>query len=232
MSVYEKLMNIQSQLKAPKGQFNKFGNYNYRSCEDIVEALKPLLKENKLALIITDTVELIGERYYIKATVKLMDIESPGSIGIEVSALAREEDSKKGMDASQLTGSTSSYARKYALNGMFCIDDTKDSDSMDGKEEKDTPKFKPQGNTGQNKPPVGQQSLAKDVNEALKNSTPGTKFYPMSESQKNAINKLCGIKNITEDLELALIKEKFNKEKLDDLSGAEASSFIQYLQSA
>ena len=126
-NVYMKLVEVQSKLKAPKSQFNKFGNYAYRNCEDILEALKPLLNEVKAIINISDDVVLVGERYYIKATVKFICAET-GEI-IEASAIAREEENKKGMDSSQLTGSTSSYARKYALNGLFAIDDTKDSDT-------------------------------------------------------------------------------------------------------
>ncbi len=126
-NVYMKLVEVQNKLKAPKNQFNKFGNYAYRNCEDILEALKPLLNEVKAIVNISDEVVLVGERYYIKATVKFIDAET-GEV-VEASAMAREEENKKGMDASQLTGSTSSYARKYALNGLFAIDDTKDSDT-------------------------------------------------------------------------------------------------------
>ena len=126
-NVYMKLIEVQSKLKAPKSQFNKFGNYAYRNCEDILEALKPILNQVKAVINISDEVVLIGERYYIKATVKFIDGET-GDV-IEASAMAREEENKKGMDSSQLTGSTSSYARKYALNGLFAIDDTKDSDT-------------------------------------------------------------------------------------------------------
>ena len=133
-NVYMKLVEVQSELKAPKSQFNKFGNYAYRNCEDILEALKPILNKVKAIVNISDEVVLVGERYYIKATVKFIDAET-GEI-VEASAMAREEENKKGMDASQLTGSTSSYARKYALNGLFAIDDTKDSDTTNthGKE--------------------------------------------------------------------------------------------------
>ena len=126
-NIYMKLVEVQSELKAPKSQFNKFGNYSYRNCEDILEALKPILNKVKAIVNISDEVVLVGERYYIKATVKFIDAET-GEV-VEASAMAREEESKKGMDASQLTGSTSSYARKYALNGLFAIDDTKDSDT-------------------------------------------------------------------------------------------------------
>lgn len=138
MSIYAKLLEIQKELKAPKTQFNKFGNYYYRNCEDILEALKPHLDKNKCALVIKDSIEHIGDRYYIKAVVELIDIETGDKV--ESSALAREEETKKGMDSSQLTGSTSSYARKYALNGMFCIDDNKDADTQDNTKEDDKPK--------------------------------------------------------------------------------------------
>ena len=126
MSITEKLMMIQSELKAPKGQFNSFGKYKYRSCEDIMEALKPVMAKHKTTLIITDEIVFIGDRYYIKAAARLLDIES--SDFVESEAYAREEESKKGMDGSQVTGAASSYARKYALNGLFAIDDTKDAD--------------------------------------------------------------------------------------------------------
>lgn len=126
--IHEKLMIIQSKLIAPKGQYNNFGKYKYRSCEDILEAAKPLLKEVKATLIISDDLEQIGDRYYIRATAALYDTESPYGF-VENHAYAREEESKKGMDGSQITGTASSYARKYALNGLFAIDDTKDSDA-------------------------------------------------------------------------------------------------------
>lgn len=131
----KELIEIQAGLKAPKNQKNTFGNYNYRSAEDILEALKPLLKENGCTLVISDEITLVGTRYYVKATATIKN--GTGDI-IEVSAFAREEETKKGMDGAQITGSASSYARKYALNGLFCIDDTKDPDSTNkhGKEEK------------------------------------------------------------------------------------------------
>lgn len=134
MNVYEKLQHIQSGLKAPKNQYNKFGNYYYRNCEDIQEAAKPLLQEVKAALVVGDELVQIGDRYYIKATARFVDCES--SERVENTAYAREEQEKKGMDASQVTGSTSSYARKYALNGLFCIDDVKDADSQTNASEK------------------------------------------------------------------------------------------------
>ena len=134
MEIYKKLMSIQTKLKAPKSQRNSFGNYNYRSCEDILEAVKPLLDEFKVALTIKDEIILIGERYYIKATATLIDIDTGDTT--ETSAYARESAEQRGMDSSQVTGATSSYARKYALNGLFAIDDNKDADATNthGKE--------------------------------------------------------------------------------------------------
>jgi hypothetical protein len=124
MNVYETLSAIQTELSAPKGQFNKFGGYAYRSCEDILEALKPLLKKHKACVTINDEIVTVGDRFYIKATAAL---HAEGET-VTASALAREALDKKGMDAAQVTGSTSSYARKYALNGLFAIDDNKDPD--------------------------------------------------------------------------------------------------------
>jgi hypothetical protein len=120
-----KLLEIQHRLKAPKGQYNSFGKYKYRSCEDILEAVKPILYEVGCTLTLSDDVVLIGDRYYIKATAHLKG-EDTNEV---VVAYAREENEKKGVDGSQITGTASSYARKYALNGLFCIDDTKDADT-------------------------------------------------------------------------------------------------------
>ena len=149
MNVYEKLMTVQTKLRAPKGQYNSFGKYSYRSCEDILEALKPLLAEVGAIINITDeikvigdnfetmevedkktgekSVRLVGRRFYIEATAMFIDVETGDSIVAR--ALAREDETKKGMDLAQVTGSVSSYARKYALNGLFAIDDNKDSDA-------------------------------------------------------------------------------------------------------
>lgn len=127
MNINEKLLSVQSKLKVPKNQFNLFGKYKYRSCEDILEGLKPILSENKASVILSDDIVQIGDRYYLQATATFIDVESGERL--EVKALAREDEIKKGMDLAQVTGSVSSYARKYALNGLFAIDDTKDSDS-------------------------------------------------------------------------------------------------------
>ncbi len=141
MSVYSKLFEIQQNLKAPKGQYNKFGGFHYRSCEDILEAVKPVLAQQKAIITLQDELVLQGQRYYIKATACLLDIETGEQVKSE--AYAREEEAKKGMDSSQVTGASSSYARKYALNGLFCIDDNKDSDSTNtcGKEKQQQNKY-------------------------------------------------------------------------------------------
>lgn len=129
ISLAKKLSNIVAELKAPKNLENKFAGFSYRSAEGILESVKPLLKKYDCTLVITDDIIAVGDRVYVKATVKLFS-ESEGK-AIVTSAFAREPLEKKGMDSSQLTGATSSYARKYALNGLFCIDDNKDADSFD-----------------------------------------------------------------------------------------------------
>ena len=142
-----KLMLIQASLKAPKNQRNAFGNYNYRSCEDILEAVKPLLYDTQTTLTISDEMVEVGGRIYVKATATLKDCET-WEIIEQNSAYARESESKKWMDDSQITWATSSYARKYALNGLFCIDDVKDADATNThwKEEKTTKKSEPKEN--------------------------------------------------------------------------------------
>lgn len=130
MELIKKLSEIQKTLTVPKNQFNKFGGYKYRSCEDILEAIKPLL--DGAVLIITDEIVQIGERFYVKATAEIRSEKE----SVSNSAYAREPLMKKGMDESQITGATSSYARKYALNGLFLIDDTKDADTMDNSQQK------------------------------------------------------------------------------------------------
>ena len=135
MNIYEKLLHVQTELKAPKSQFNNFGGYSYRNCEDILEAVKPICKKYNALVFLSDQITVQGERYYVMATATFVDVESCDRL--ETYAFAREEESKKGMDGSQVTGASSSYARKYALNGLFDIDDTKDSDTTNthGKEE-------------------------------------------------------------------------------------------------
>lgn len=158
MGISEKLLSIQSELKAPKSQYNKFGNYNYRSCEDILEALKPLCKQNNAIVLLKDELVNIGERYYVRATASLVDVETGESA--QTTAYAREEENKKGMDGSQITGASSTYARKYALNGLFAIDDTKDSDTTNT-----TSKSKNKGNQQE----VDLAEQQRDYNKEIKN---------------------------------------------------------------
>jgi essential recombination function protein len=133
MKLHEKLLAIQTKLKAPKGQYNSFGKYSYRSAEDILEAVKPLNAEQGVLLTITDEIKEIGGRVYVVATATVSD----GTDTLQVSAFAREPENKKGMDESQITGATSSYARKYALNGLYAIDDNKDADTDEHKQQQD-----------------------------------------------------------------------------------------------
>ena len=125
--IAQKLLEVQRDLKCPKDQFNAFAKYNYRNAEGILEALKPLLAKNNLALTISDDIQMVGDRIYVKSTARLVSVDT-GEI-LEVSAFAREAEDKKGQDSAQVTGACSSYSRKYALNGLFCIDDTKDADA-------------------------------------------------------------------------------------------------------
>lgn len=143
-TIYKKLLNIQRDLKAPKGQYNNFGKYSYRNAEDIMEALKPLLVENNaITYVEDDTIEYIGQRYYLVATISFVDVETGEKITVK--ARAREEENKKGMDGSQITGAASSYARKYALSGLFLIDDNKDADSDEYHKQNNQQKTKQQG---------------------------------------------------------------------------------------
>lgn len=131
-NILKKLVIIQSKLKAPKGQYNSFGKYNYRSCEDILENARPLANENNCVIVINDDIKEVSGRYYVEATATLFDADSGEEISAK--AMAREADTKKGMDDSQITGASSSYARKYALSALFALDDTKDADTMDNRE--------------------------------------------------------------------------------------------------
>jgi hypothetical protein len=164
MNIYQKLAVIQYTLKAPKNQYNSFGKYNYRSCEDIIEAAKPLLQEQNMLLLLKDDIKQIGDRYYVAATALLIDLDVQDS-SIEVTAYAREEDEKKGMDGSQVTGASSSYARKYALNGLFAIDDNKDSDNTNKGKKKPTTDQKGTQPTEQPKQKTPRQLLIARLNE-------------------------------------------------------------------
>lgn len=188
----KKILNVQAELKAPKNQYNAFGKYKYRSCEDILEAVKPLLVKNELFMRIDDNIVNIGNRFYIKATVQICD--ETGSC-TSVSAVAREEESKKGMDGSQVTGASSSYARKYALNGMFLIDDTKDSDATND-----------QGKTPDNAKAEVEHITAEQIEELEKL---GVDFIQLAKYYKVA-----DYKNLTAEQAKKAIeqKKKINKE--------------------
>ena len=187
-NIYKKLMLVQSKLKAPKNQYNSFGKYSYRSCEDILEGLKPLLNEVEAIVTLNDEVVNIGERFYIKAIATFIDIATGEKV--EVSALAREDETKKGMDLAQVTGSVSSYARKYALNGLFAIDDTKDSDSTN-KHDKD------KGNVT-------------NLNSENKWTNP-----KLTESQIKRLYAIAYKKGIAADKVKEQVLKKFNKEVKD-----------------
>jgi len=188
LNIKQKLAKIQEELKAPKSQRNNFGKYNYRSAEDILEAVKPICHKYDTTLAIDDDLVNIGERYYIKATAYLHCQESNNAI--EIKGFAREEERKKGMDGSQITGASSSYARKYALNGLFCIDDTKDSDATnthgnDKKVEKPTPKKKT------TKHPVKDLDKVKSGLEKSKDATLAQlkKQFVLTKAQANELVK-------------------------------------------
>lgn len=170
----EALRRIQSELKAPKGQWNDFGKYKYRSCEDILEAVKPLLQG--AVLTISDEIVMVGERYYVHATASLKE----GTHVEAVDAYAREEDTKKGMDASQITGSASSYARKYALNGLFLIDDTQDADSRDNR---GTPEKAKKAAPPKVEPPPGENQPEVDMPSSKQRAM---LFAKMKEKSLNA----------------------------------------------
>ena len=159
----KELVSIQQELKAPKGQYNSFGKYHYRSCEDILEAVKPLLGKYNCFLNVSDQIEMVGDRIYVKATATLTNSECKS---VTSTAFAREQENKAGMDSSQLTGSTSSYARKYALNGLFCIDDTKDADTMDNSSEGKTAYVAPAEKKEDNRPWMSDKNL-KDIIERI-----------------------------------------------------------------
>lgn len=161
----KELIAIQSELKVPKSQFNKFGGYKYRKAEDILEAVKPLLKEQKCTLTITDDIMIVGNRIYVKATATLKNEKGECET---TTGWAREEETKKGMDGSQITGASSSYARKYALNGLFAIDDNADSDTTnDGQHQEAQQQQQTQTQQPAAQQPAAQQYHPSDLNEGL-----------------------------------------------------------------
>ena len=195
MKIYEQLANVQHELKCSKSLYNSFGKYSYRSTELIMEAVKPLLFSNDLCLIITDSVELIGDRFYIKATATIYNKEGEQ---ISTTAYAREEEGKKGMDASQVTGSTSSYARKYALNGLLAIDDTKDADAT-------------------NTHGVTNDSKATSANNKTNNTT---NTYKLTEGQIKRLYAIGYKKGYSREYMAKLVNAKYKK-SIEDLSKEE-----------
>lgn len=184
-SLTTKLMMIQSELKAPKSQRNNFGKYNYRNCEDILNALKPHLMKYKCVVLLTDELAVIGSRFYVRATAQLVDAESDNTIS--VNAYAREEETKKGMDSSQITGSASSYARKYALNGLFAIDDTKDSDFTNNGKEPPQPQYQ----SPKQEPQLPIQQVKFELNKVSKkkNVKPSEVLNEVQQKVKYKINE-------------------------------------------
>ena len=191
----KELLQIQSELKAPKGQFNAYGKYKYRSCEDILEAVKPILKKYNCTLLLSDSLIYVGDRYYIKATATLVNAEGKS---VSTEAYAREEETKKGMDASQITGASSSYARKYALNGLLCIDDNKDSDTT---------------NIGDNTPAAPAKASKEDSAEVEK-AIAEINAAKSKEDLINAIAKYKGNKSVINNLAFinAVNNNKYAKE--------------------
>lgn len=191
----KELLQIQSELKAPKGQYNDYGKYKYRSCEDILEAVKPILKKNNCTLLLSDSLIYVGERYYIKATATLVNAEGKS---VSTEAYAREEETKKGMDASQITGASSSYARKYALNGLLCIDDNKDSDTT---------------NTGDNAP-AAPEKTSKEDNAEVEKAIAEINAAKSKDELINAIAKYKGNKSVINNLAFinAVNNNKYAKE--------------------
>ena len=195
MKIYEQLANVQHELKCNKSLYNSFGKYSYRSTELIMEAVKPLLFSNDLCLTITDSIELIGDRFYIKATATIYNKEGEQ---ISTTAYAREEEGKKGMDASQVTGSTSSYARKYALNGLLAIDDTKDADAT-------------------NTHGVTSDSKTTSTNNKTNNTT---NTYKLTEGQIKRLYAIGYKKGYSRDYMTKLVNAKYKK-SIEDLSKEE-----------
>ena len=212
MTIHEKMMKIQTTLKAPKNLFNSFGNYKYRNAEGILEAVKPLLAENKLSMYISDDVQAVNDRVYVKATVSIFDIETGESV--MATASAREALNKKGMDDSQITGTASSYARKYALNGIFLLDDTKDADTDENQKERTARSNKQEQEKNKEKLDQMKISLVKqktlldlcedekfDINkilksykhDSIKDITEGQYKYIVANKDKESVRKLWAV---------------------------------------
>ncbi len=206
----KKISRLQSELSVPKNQFNAFGKYSYRSCEDIMQAIKPLAAELGLVVMVRDQVEQIGERYYIRADVFIKDVENEGH-NIQGSAYARESETKKGMDSAQITGAASSYARKYALAGLLCLDDGKDADDENRQEEPppqtEKPKPKPKLTPTQKKDIISQKDrMIEEITRKLKEM-----FGEDKPGRKDAGNWL------KDQMGYTVLFRKIDSEKLEDV---------------
>lgn len=204
--VYGRLRCVQRDLKAPKNQYNSFGKYRYRSCEDILEGVKPILQEYGCAIVLSDTIEQIGDRFYVKATATFYDCETGESVSN--TAYARESDDKKGMDASQITGTASSYARKYALNGLLLIDDTKDADTDENHNEAVGRSRSEAAKKGQ---ATKEQNAADSANQII------------TEKDLNVLIELMKKKGISPD-------QKWKGKELKDLTNAEWVAAVAWLE--
>lgn len=188
LGIYEKLSAIQQELKAPKGQFNSFGKYKYRSCEDILEAVKPICAKHKTALVLLDSITEVNGRFYVTAQAQLHDCESDNAV--TATAYAREPEKKTGMDESQITGTASSYARKYALNGLFCIDDTKDADTDEYKQQEKKEKPSKEETQFFNQAYKEQfDYTCQDCKQPITSQFFNDKFYSVSDIFKGAMKK-------------------------------------------
>lgn len=213
MTLVEKLSLIQQNMKAPKNLYNKFGNYKYRNAEGILEAFKPYEDEYKVALKIEDDIVSIGARYYVKAIVTLYDAESEERLS--VSALAREEESKKGMDGSQITGTASSYSRKYALNGLFLLDDTKDADTDENKIEADS---RAKADEKEKAKPTAAKQTKEPEEQPVDDSLDLVHFNTLKhELERTGVNETSFLKSMGvsdwDDFNMALFKKAMNKFK-------------------
>lgn len=215
MNIYEKLMHVQQHLKAPKNQYNDFGSFYYRNCEDIQEALKPVMAEVKAVLLLHDDIIMLGSRYYIKATASFLDTESGEHI--DNVAYAREAEEKSKMDMAQITGSCSSYARKYALNGLFCIDDAKDPDATNNGQNKGNNKT---AATQKDKPSSGTAATSKE--SGIKTSS--TKSVTSSQ-----------IKNIRAELvrtgaQETSVLNRYSLNRIEDMTAEQYKKAMDILQ--
>ena len=212
-NILKKTFDIQQELKVPKNQRNTFGNYNFRNCEDIMEASKPICAKHNCLLTCSDELIQVGDRYYVKATATLFDIDSEESIS--TSACAREEETKKGMDASQITGASSSYARKYALNGLLQLDDNKDAD---------TNEYKKQQNKGNQKSTVKKVDKPVEMIDANQIKVIHTLFAKIEKSESQVF------KNFTNDKAKENVYNQYKVKSSKELTKESANKMIELLK--